>query len=94
MKINYSKHFDKSVDKIRDKIAAKRLDLLIEKIKKAQTLSEIPNVLPIENADSLYRITTGDYRLLIKQIKNGEIIILMIDYRRRNEKTYKGLYNS
>ena len=91
MNLIYTKNFDKKVDKLKDKLAKRRLKLLIEHLEMAKSLSEISNVLPVENADRLFRITIGDYRLFVKQIKNGEIIILMIDYRRRNEKTYKGL---
>ena len=39
-----TKDFDKSVRKISDKIARKRLDLLIEKLEKAQSMSEISDV--------------------------------------------------
>ena len=39
-----SKDFDKSVRKINDKIARKRLDILIEKLEKAESLNEISNV--------------------------------------------------
>jgi mRNA-degrading endonuclease RelE of RelBE toxin-antitoxin system len=91
MKLIPTKEFNKTVSKITDKIAKKRLLELIVKLEAAEFLSEIPHVLPVENAENLYRITTGDYRLLIKQLKNEEIIILLVDYRRRNEKTYKGL---
>jgi len=83
--------FNKTVSKITDKIAIKRLDELICKLESAKSLSEIPNVIPLKGVSGLFRITTGDFRLLIKQIKNGDIIILLVDYRRRNEKTYKGL---
>jgi mRNA-degrading endonuclease RelE of RelBE toxin-antitoxin system len=90
MKIGYSEDFDKKIDKLNGWLAKKRLDLLIEKFKKSEYLSEIPNVIPLKNMHGLFRITTGDYRLLVKQIKNGEIIILLIDFRRRNKKTYRG----
>jgi mRNA-degrading endonuclease RelE of RelBE toxin-antitoxin system len=86
-----TREFNKTVSKLTDKIAKRRLEELTAKLESAKSLKEIPHVLPIENASDLFRITTGDFRLLVKQLKNGEIIILLIDYRRRNEKTYKGL---
>jgi len=91
MKLKYTKSFLKTVEKLKDKSAIDRLELLIKSLKQAKNLKEIPNVIPIENAVNFYRIKTGNYRLLIEQLKNGEIIVLLIDYRRRNEKTYKGL---
>ena len=91
MIVEYSKALEKKVKKMTDKIAIKRLLDLVKLLKQAQSLKEIPDVLPIEGAPGLYRITTGDYRLIIEPIKNKVIVILIIDYRRRNEKTYRGL---
>jgi mRNA-degrading endonuclease RelE of RelBE toxin-antitoxin system len=91
MKLIPTKDFNKTVSKITDKVAKKRLDELITKLENADFLREIPNVIPIKGMQGLFRISTGDYRLLIKQIKNGEIIILLVDFRKRNEKTYKEL---
>ena len=91
MKLIPTKEFNKTVSKITDKIAKKRLYELILKLETANSLSEIPNIIPLKGMSELFRITTGDFRLLIKQIKNGDIIIVLVDYRRRNEKTYKRL---
>ena len=91
MKLIPTKEFNKTVSKLTDKIAIKRLDELIMKLESAKSLSEISNVIPLKGLHDLFRITTGNYRLLIKQVKNGEIIILLVDYRKRNEKTYRGL---
>ena len=90
MILEHTKEFDRSVKKITDKIALKRLDKLLDELEKAETLSEISDVLPLTNKPQLYRIARGDFRLIVKY-EQGEIIILLIDYRRRNEKTYKGL---
>jgi len=88
MRVNYVEDFDKSVKKIKDKVAFKRLDVLIEKLKSAKTLNEISNVEPITNNPLLYRIKTGDFRLIVRYIR-GSIEILLIEYIRRNEKTYR-----
>ena len=91
MRVEYTKVFEKTVEKITDKIAIKRLQELIKLLQQANSLKEVPNIIPIKGTQGLYRITTGNYRLLIKPITNGVIIILLIDYRIRNERTYKGL---
>ena len=91
MKLIPTKEFNKTVSKITDKIAKKRLDELTLKLEEAKSLREIPNVIQLKGNSGLLRITTGDYRLIVKQIKDEIIIILLVDYRRRNEKTYKGL---
>jgi mRNA-degrading endonuclease RelE of RelBE toxin-antitoxin system len=86
-----SKDFDKSVKKVNDKIARKRLDVLITKLENASSLKEISNVIPINNHPFLYRIRTGDYRLVV-EYRDGEITILLIEYLKRDDNTYKG-YN-
>ena len=91
MKLIPTKEFNKTVSKITDEFAKKRLDELTLKLEAAKSLSEISNVIPLKRMPGLFRIKTGDFRLLVKQIKNGEIIILLVDYRRRNEKTYKNI---
>ena len=91
MIVEYTKALEKKVRKMTDKIAVKRLLDLVILLKKAKSLKEIPNVLPIKGAPGLFRITTGDYRLIIEPVKSKIMIILLIDYRKRNEKTYKGI---
>ena len=91
MIVEYSKFLEKKVEKMTEKIAIKRLLDLVALLKQAESLNEIPNVRPIKATQGLYRIATGDYRLIIEPIKNKIIIIILIDYRRRNEKTYRGL---
>jgi len=83
-----SKDFDKSVKKINDKIARKRLDELIQKLKRANSLREINNVVSIVNHPFLYRIRTGDYRLVVEYI-DGAITILLIQYSKRDDNTYR-----
>ena len=91
MIVEYTKALEKKVRKMTDKIALKRLLDLVILLKKAKSLKEIPNVLPIKGAPGLFRITIGDYRLIIEPVKKRIMIILLIDYRKRNEKTYKGI---
>lgn len=86
-----SKDFDKSVKKLSDKIARKRLDELIKKLEWASSLKEISNVIPIANHPFTYRIRTGDYRLVV-EYHDGAITILLIEYLKRDDNTYKG-YN-
>ena len=87
MIIEYAKDFDKSLKKIKDKIAIKRLLVLIEKLEQAATLKEVSNVQQMANNVYLYRIRTDDYRLIVGYI-DGVITILLIEYLKRDEKTY------
>ena len=88
MKVEYADKFDKSLKKIKDKVALKRLDILIEKLKAAANLKEISNVKPMADNIFLYRIRTGDYRLIV-EYRDGEITILLIEYLKRDDNTYR-----
>ena len=88
MNVVYTNDFIKSLKKVNDKIARKRLDVLIGKLEEAQSLSEIPNVKAIVNFPGRYRIRTGDYRLIVAYW-TGEITILLIKYLKRNDNTYR-----
>ena len=88
MKIEHAESFDKSVKKIKDVIALKRLKVLIVKLKEATSLKEISNVIPMVNNPFLYRIRTGDYRLVV-EYRDGSITILLIEYLKRDESTYR-----
>jgi mRNA-degrading endonuclease RelE of RelBE toxin-antitoxin system len=88
MILKYSKDFDKSIKKLRDKIALNILNKLIEDLENAQNLSEISNVEPITNHPFIYRIKRGDFRLVVEYLK-GDIHIILLEYLRRNEKTYR-----
>jgi len=88
MIVERTKEFDQSVKKLKDKIAIERLDVLLEKLKKANNLKEISNVESISGYPFIYRIRRGDYRLIVKYI-DGALIILLLEYAKRNEKTYR-----
>jgi len=91
MIVDPTKEFEKSVEKVKDKIARERLDKLIKKLEEANNLKEISNVESISGYPFVYRIRTGDYRLIVKYI-DGALIILLLEYAKRNEKTYRN-YN-
>jgi len=78
MIVEYTTALEKKVRKMTDKIAIKRLLDLVILLKQAKSLKEIPNVLPIKGAPGLYRISTGDFRLIIEPIKGKIIVILLI----------------
>jgi mRNA-degrading endonuclease RelE of RelBE toxin-antitoxin system len=88
MIVEYAKEIEKTIKKLKNGIAKKRLDDLIKKLEEANNLKEISNVEPISNYPYIYRIRTGDYRLLVEYY-NGAITILLLDYAKRNEKTYR-----
>ena len=91
MLIEYADDFKKSIKKLKDAVALKRLEILLAKLESANSLAEINNVIPIANHPFIYRIRTGDYRLVV-EYHDGEITILLIEYLKRDNNTYKN-YN-
>ena len=88
MIVHYSKDFEKSVRKIKNVIALTSLNKVIEILKNAESLQNVSNVKAIKNYANLYRIRLGDYRILVFHHKNT-IEILLVDFLKRDEKTYK-----
>ena len=88
MTIEYSDVFLKSTKKLTDKIAVKRLKELIVKLENAVSLNEIPNVVTVKGNVGIYRIRTGDYRLIV-EYWNGDITILLLEYLKRDDNTYR-----
>ena len=88
MIVHYSKDFDKSVRKTKNIVALTNLNRIIEVLKNAESLQDVSNVKAITNYFNLYRIRIGDYRLLFSHERNT-IEILLLEYLKRDEKTYK-----
>ena len=57
---------------------------LIEVLQKAKTLSDVPNVIPVEGTDEpYYRLRFGDYRMMMYYYKETETVkILSITHRK------------
>ena len=88
MFIEYADDFKKSIKKLKDVVALKRLEVLVAKLESASSLEKISNVVPVANHSSIYRIRTGNYRLIV-EYKDGSITILLIEYLKRDENTYR-----
>ena len=83
-----TEEFNKSIKKTTDKTAIKRLNSLVAKLETANNLKEISNVEAVSNHPFTYRIRTGNYRLIVKYL-DGDLKILLFEYAKRNEKTYR-----
>jgi len=57
---------------------------LIEALQKAETLSEVPNIIHMEGTDEpYYRLKFGDYRMMMYYYKETETVkILSITHRK------------
>ncbi|MCL2510829.1 MAG: hypothetical protein FWF09_02125 [Bacteroidales bacterium] len=64
------------------------MEILIDKLESANSLSDISNVVPIANHPFIHRIRTGDYRLVVEYV-DGNITILLLKYLKRDDNTYR-----
>ena len=71
MELLYGKRFSKDLDTIRYEARVKgALRELIERIKAADSMSDLKDVRKIEGYQGYFRIKVGDYRLGIKAVQN------------------------
>ena len=63
MQVEFLSSFSKDLDKIKSKKLKKSIISIIEKVEKANSLQEIPNVRKLVGHQTAYRIRIGDYRL-------------------------------
>ena len=82
MKLVYGKQFSKDLANFRlDENVKKRLLELIDKIKIAESLSELNHLRKIEGYAGYYRIRFGDYRLGIK-LQEGRVELVRFLHRK------------
>jgi mRNA interferase RelE/StbE len=71
MELLFGKRFSKDLDTIQHEAKVKKALLeLIERIRAADTLSDLKDVRKIEGYQGYFRIKVGDYRLGLKAEKN------------------------
>jgi mRNA interferase RelE/StbE len=87
MTVLFEQSFLKSVKKLKNKQVAKKVDQVIDTLKAAHYLKDIPNLKKLKGADNIYRIRVGDYRVLFER-QGDQIVILLVVAHRKN--IYKG----
>ena len=73
MELEFHDSFGKDIDKIKDKSIKIGCFDLIDKMKKLDSLSDLPNVKKLKGFKYFYRIRIGDYRIGI-EYKNSKVV--------------------
>ena len=81
MKTEFTSHFLKDLDKIRQASVKKDIRDIIELIEEAASLSEIKSIKKLKGHTAAYRIRSGDYRIGIF-IENNTIEFIRIAHRK------------
>ena len=74
MKVKFEASFEKDLLKIKDKQVLKKVRVLLETLKQAESLSEIAAVTKLKGYTSFYRIRIGNYRLGFELVDNALIL--------------------
>lgn len=81
MEIRYGARFQRDLERARNADLYRRVEMLIEQIKSAPTISDVRNVRKIQGWENLYRIRIGDYRLGL-EVEDDIVSLLVLGHRR------------
>ena len=77
----FDSKFSKKLDKLKNPIVAKKLIQLIEKVKEAKSIKDIPNTTQLVGHPDLFRTRIGDYRVGLELTNAKTITFLDFDKR-------------
>lgn len=81
MNIEFSKSFEKQLDKITDAHFRAKISETVKSVIRSQTIQDIPNLKKLKGYKTAYRIRTGDYRIGI--IFENKTIYFIALYHRK-----------
>jgi mRNA interferase RelE/StbE len=81
MQIEYTKQFRDQYYSLRNDALRGKLSEVMQKVKNANTIREIPNLKKLTGYTSAYRIRMGTYRIGL-HIKGGTVIFADFDHRK------------
>lgn len=81
MKVEFTKNFDKQIDKISDQIILKKIKSAVLKVEAAENIQNIPGIKKLTGYTNHYRLRIGDYRIGIT-LKNGAVWFAAIAHRK------------
>jgi mRNA interferase RelE/StbE len=82
MIIEFDKSFERSLDKIRNKLVFQRINDLIIELEKADSLKNARSVKKLVGFKNYYRIRIGEYRLGFEKINDKIIRFIIIAHRK------------
>lgn len=80
-RLEYSKNFIKSFDKL-EKRTQKQIIEILEQL--SNNYNSCGNIIKLSGVVDIYRIRSGDYRILFNKLDN-KFVILLIDVKHRKE---------
>jgi mRNA interferase RelE/StbE len=82
MIIEFDKSFEKSIDRLRDKSLAPKIQKTVELLESAKSLNELANIKKLSGYKTYYRFRLGDYRLGFEKINETTIRLIIVAHRK------------
>jgi len=81
MQVDFTKHFSKQLDHLRDENLLGRLRQVVSAVINAATIGDIPNLKKLKGHPSAFRIRLGDYRIGLF-IEDDRAIFAVFEHRK------------
>ena len=81
MNVRFRSSFKKDLKRIKDPALLDQVNLAIEEVKAAESISAIRNLLKLKGYQELYRIRVGNYRIGLR-VTDEEVIFVRLLHRR------------
>jgi mRNA interferase RelE/StbE len=82
MVVEFDKSFEKSLDKIKNKVVFRRIEKIIIEFEKSNSLTDISNVKKLLGFRNYYRVRIGEYRLGFEKVNNSLIRFIIVAHRK------------
>ncbi|MEM8525701.1 MAG: type II toxin-antitoxin system RelE/ParE family toxin [Bacteroidota bacterium] len=83
MIVEFSKKFDKDLDKLNHKPTIKKVLKAIDEVEKAETIHQISNLKKLKGFEDTYRIRVGTYRIgLFVDVESQQAFFARILHRK------------
>ncbi len=82
MIVEFDKSFEKSLEKLMDKTLFPKIEKVILKLEKINSVSELSNIKKLSGFKDYYRYRLGDYRIGIEQIAKNTLRLIIIAHRK------------
>ena len=82
MIVEFDKSFEKSLDKIRNKLLFQKIKKVIIQSEKAGSISELSNIKKLTGYKTYYRIRICEYRIGIDKISDNTVRFIIVAHRK------------
>jgi mRNA interferase RelE/StbE len=88
MKIIFDEAFEKSLDKIKDKILKKHVEKAIFQVEASPAIGLVPNIKKMKGFKTCFRIRVGNYRIGLELENSDTVRFLIIAHRKEVYKIF------